>query len=197
MIGVTRLTLDIEDNVVTVRREHSTGSDRAAILGSLASKLQCAPSEVELRIEALQEELKKLQTQAKKGAAADLAGTVDRLLSEATTVSDAKLIVGTVPAAGAEAIRAQVDRIRSKVGRSVVIFGWDDEGKPGLLVGVTDDLVKSGLHAGKLVGEGAKIVEGKGGGNPTLAQAGGKNAAKLGEALAHVASLVTQTLTKA
>ena len=33
MIGVTRLTLDIEDNVVIVRREHSTGSDRAAILG--------------------------------------------------------------------------------------------------------------------------------------------------------------------
>ncbi len=188
--GVRRIT------AVAGRTALAELQSRSDTIDALAAKLQCQPSELPSRLEVLQEELKKLQAQAKKGAAADLSGIVDRLLNEATTVSDAKVVVGIVPAAGAEAIRAQVDRIRSKVGRSVVIFGWDDEGKPGLLVGVTDDLVKAGLHAGKLVGEAAKIVEGKGGGNPTLAQAGGKNAAKLGDAIAHAAESVRQTLTK-
>jgi alanyl-tRNA synthetase len=170
---------------------------RTATLDAMAAKLQCQPSELPSRLDALQDELKKLQSAAKKGVAADLAGTVDRLLSEAATVADAKIVIGVVPAAGAEAIRAQVDRIRSKVGQSVVIFGWDDDGKAGLLVGTTDDLVKGGVHSGKLVGEGAKIVEGKGGGNPTLAQAGGKNAGKISEAIAHMATLARQALTKA
>jgi alanyl-tRNA synthetase len=189
--GVRRVT------AVAGRTALAELQSRSATLDALAAKLQCQAAELPSRLEALQDELKKLQSAAKKGAAADLAGIVDRLVGEAATVADAKLVVGTVPAAGSDAIRAQVDRIRSKVGRSIVIFGWDDKGNAGLLVGVTDDLAKTGLHAGKLVGEAAKIVEGKGGGNPTLAQAGGKNVAKLGDALAHVASLVTQTLTKA
>jgi alanyl-tRNA synthetase len=76
----------------------------------------------------------------------------------------------------------------------VIALGWSEEGKVGLLVAVTDDLVKKGLHAGKLVGEAAKAAEGKGGGNPTLAQAGGKNPAKLGEALARARQLAADQL---
>ena len=82
--------------------------------------------------------------------------------------------------------------MRSKVGSCAVVFGWSDDDKVGLLAGVTDDLVKLGLHAGKLVGEAAKIVDGKGGGNPTMAQAGGKNPAKLSEALEAARSLAQQ-----
>ena len=79
-------------------------------------------------------------------------------------------------------------------GTSVIALGWSEEGKVGLIVAVTDDLVKMGLHAGKLVGEAAKVAEGKGGGNPTLAQAGGKNPAKLGEALALAKKLAAEQL---
>ena len=88
-----------------------------------------------------------------------------------------------MPAAGIEAIRSQIDRLRQKAGSSVIALGWTDDDKVGLIVAVTDDLVKKGLHAGKLVGEAAKAAGGKGGGNPTLAQAGAKDPAKLGEAL--------------
>ena len=62
------------------------------------------------------------------------------------------------------------------------MVGWADDGKVGLIAAATDDLVKSGVHAGKLVGEVAKVVGGGGGGRPTMAQAGGKDPAKLGEA---------------
>src|SRR5439155_5062221 len=141
--------------------------------------------------------VKKLQLQLKQGAASDLASTADKLLAAAEDVNGAKLIVGEVPAATADAIRSQVDRLRQKAGTGVIALGWADDGKIGLLVAVTDDLVKKGLHAGKLVGEAAKAAGGKGGGNPTLAQAGGKNPAKLGEALARAKEMAREQLAKA
>jgi alanyl-tRNA synthetase len=118
----------------------------------------------------------------------------DKLLAAAEQVNGATLIVGELPAAPVEAIRSQVDRLRQKAGSSVIALGWTEDGKVGLIVAVTDDLVKKGLHAGKLVGEAAKVAEGKGGGNPTLAQAGGKNPAKLGDALAHARKLAAEQL---
>jgi alanyl-tRNA synthetase len=188
--GVRRLT------ATTGRHAFLDAQKRSAILDELSGQLHCRPDELGQRVAALQDEIKKLQQQLKKGAASDLSGAVDKLLAEAGTIQDSKLIVGAIPPAGSDAIRAQVDRLRSKVGSCAVIFGWDDDGKVGLLAGVTDDLVKKGLHAGKLVGEAAKVVDGKGGGNPTLAQAGGKNPAKLPEALDRARSMAREILEK-
>lgn len=175
--GVRRVT------AVTGKRAVETFQQLSVVVGELSAKLNCRADELLSRVESLQDEVKKLQQQQKKGAANELAVAADKLLAGAADVHGAKLVVGQVPAAGAEAIRSQVDRIRQKAGSSVIAIGWTEEGRVGLLVAVTDDLVKKGLHAGKIVGEAAKTAGGKGGGNPSLAQAGGKDPAKLGEAL--------------
>ena len=58
-----------------------------------------------------------------------------------------------------------------------VVLGGVDAGKPSLVVGIAEDLVASkGYHAGRLVKEAAKHIQGGGGGQPGFAQAGGKNA---------------------
>jgi alanyl-tRNA synthetase len=186
--GVRRVT------AVTGKRAVETVQRIAAVVDDLTAKLNCKADDLPARVETLQDEIKKLQHQSKKGAAGDLAGAADKLLAAAESIGGAKLIVGEVPAASADAIRAQVDRLRTKAGGSVIALGWSDDGKVGLLVAVTDDLVKKGLHAGKLVGEAAKVAGGKGGGNPTLAQAGGKDPAKLAEALALAKSLAAGQL---
>ena len=77
-----------------------------------------------------------------------------------------------------------------------MVVGWSDEGKVGLTAAATDDLVKRGIHAGKLVGEVAKIVGGGGGGKPTMAQAGGKEPAKLASALETARKLIEVQLKK-
>jgi alanyl-tRNA synthetase len=168
----------------------------AATVDGLSARLNCRPDELPNRVEALQEEVKKLQQQLKKGAAGDLAGAADKLLAAAEEVNGTKLVVGPMPAGPADAMRTQADRLRQKAGRCVVVLGWADEGKVSLLAAVSEELTKKGLHAGKLVGEAAKLVEGKGGGNPTLAQAGGKNPAKLGDALALAKKLAAEQLAK-
>jgi alanyl-tRNA synthetase len=186
--GVRRVT------AVTGPRAFEYVQKLSSVVDDLTGRLNCKADELPARVEALQEEVKKLQQQIRKGVAGDLTGAADRLLAAAESVNGASLIVGEVPAAPAEAIRSQIDRLRQKAGSSVIALGWAEEGKVGLLVAVTEDLVKKGLHAGKLVGEAARAAEGKGGGNPTLAQAGGKNPAKLGEALARAKQLAAEQL---
>jgi alanyl-tRNA synthetase len=91
-------------------------------------------------------------------------------------------------------MRQQVDRLRQKAGSAVVVIGWSEDSKVQLIAAVTEDLVKKGLHAGKLVGQLAKEVGGGGGGKPTMAQAGGKDPAKLADALELAKKLVSQQL---
>ena len=63
-----------------------------------------------------------------------------------------------------------------------------------LIAAITDDLVKKGLKAGDIIKEVAPIVDGRGGGRPQMAQAGGKNPAKIKDALTAAAELIKQKL---
>jgi alanyl-tRNA synthetase len=188
--GVRRLTC------VTAREAVAAVQKQDAVLADLTERFRCKPEELPARIDSLQEEIKKLQQKLKKGAASDLQGAADQLLQSAGVVNGAKIIVGEMPAGPDEQMRQQVDRLRQKAGSAVVVIGWADDGKVQLLAAVTDDLVKKGLHAGKLVGQVAKIVGGGGGGKPTMAQAGGKEPAKLGEALQTAQKLAAEQLGK-
>jgi alanyl-tRNA synthetase len=78
------------------------------------------------------------------------------------------------------------DWLRDKLGSAVVVVGAVVDDKPQLVAAVTPDLLARGMHAGNLVREAAKLMGGGGGGRPDLAQAGGKDPAKLAEALATV-----------
>jgi alanyl-tRNA synthetase len=110
---------------------------------------------------------------------------VDKLLDEATEVNGVKLVVGQLPAASVEQVRAQIDRVRQKAKSAFITFGWaDDEGKVPVIVALTSDLTAKGLKAGDIVKQVAAIVGGSGGGKPDLAQAGGKDPSKLPEAMA-------------
>jgi alanyl-tRNA synthetase len=186
--GVRRVT------AVTGREAVATVQRLASAVDTLCARLNCQPDELRGRIEALQEEVKKLQGQLRKGAAGDLAGAGDRLLAEAASVGGAKVIVGEMPAAPVEQMRQQLDRLRQKAGSAAVVIGWVEDGKVGLLAAVTEDLTKKGLEAGKLVGEVAKVVGGRGGGRKDMAQAGGNDPSKLPEALQLAGKLVRDKL---
>jgi alanyl-tRNA synthetase len=188
--GVRRVT------AVTGREAVATVQRLASVVDELTGAFNCKPDELPGRVAALQDEVKKLQQQLKKGAAGDLQGAVDKVLQAAADVNGARIIIGEVPAGPIDAMRQQMDRLKQKAKSAVAVLGWVDDGKVGLLAAVTDDLVKKGVEAGKLVGEAAKVVGGKGGGRKEMAQAGGANPAKLGEALELARRLVMEQLNK-
>ncbi len=186
--GVRRVT------AVTGREAVAAVQRLASVVDELTGRFRCQPEDLPARVEALQEEIKKLQQQVKKGAATDLQSSADKLLASATEVSGVKIIVGEMPAGPVEQMRQQVDRLRQKATSSIVVIGWSEDSKVGLIAAVTEDLVKKGLHAGKLVGEVAKVAGGGGGGKPTMAQAGGKDPAKLADALELAKTLAREQL---
>jgi alanyl-tRNA synthetase len=122
------------------------------------------------------------------------------------------VVVENVGEGDAELLRAIIDAVKPKFTSGIVVLGALEgsgtavpavqpaatgetpvplsKAKVYLLCYVTPDMVKTGKHAGKIVGELAKICGGGGGGKPDMAQAGGKAPEKLGEALAAVARLV-------
>jgi alanyl-tRNA synthetase len=186
--GVRRVT------AVAGRKAVEYVRNTAKVIGELTDRFRCSPEEVPARVESLQEEVKKLQTQLKKGVSGDLTAVADRLLNEAPTVGGAKVIIGEMPGGPIEQIRAQMDRLISKAGSCVIVLSWADDDKVGLRAVVTNDLQAKGLHAGNLIKEMAPIVGGKGGGKPDKAEAGGKEPAKVREALEKARTLVMEKL---
>lgn len=176
--GVRRVT------AVTGKRAVEAVQKLSAVVEDLTGRFNCRPEEVGSRIEAMQEEIKKLQQQIKKGASGDLRSAGDILFAEAVDVGGAKVIAGVLPAAAQEQILQEIDRLRQKAGSAIIVAGWAEEEKVSLFASVTDDLVKKGGHAGNLIKAIAPLVGGKGGGKPNTAQGGGKDASKLPEALA-------------
>ncbi len=186
--GVRRIT------AVTGREAVATVQRMGRFVEEAVSRFNCRLDELPGRIDALQEEVKKLQTQLKKGTASDLVSAADKLLAGATAIGAAKVIVGELPAAPVEAIRTQVDRLRTKAGSCAIVLAWVNEGRVQLLVSVTNDLVEKGLKAGEVIKEVARVVDGKGGGKPDRAEAGGTNPAKLPEALELARKLIADKL---
>lgn len=107
----------------------------------------------------------------------------DRKLDKVIVLAGIPLLTALLPDSDADTLRLMADRFRNRYASGVVALASAVEGKPVIIAAVTDDLVKRGLNAGDLVKRIAQVVGGSGGGRPNLAQAGGKDPAKLAEAL--------------
>jgi len=148
--------------------------------------LKVPPAQLADRIAALAEEIKTLKKQlAQRKADSTPKTSADDLLSGATQAGDARIVVASVEGVGPDDMRQLIDVLRRKVetGLAVMLLTHAD-GKVVLAAGLTPDLVKRGLHAGNWLKEVAPVVGGGGGGRPDFAQAGGKDPAKIQEAVA-------------
>jgi alanyl-tRNA synthetase len=124
-----------------------------------------------------------------------LAGSlVDDLLQSAEEVSGVPVIAERVAIQERGDLRQLADRLRDRQQSGVVVLGAVVDEKPALLAMVSADLVGRGLKAGDVIREIAQHVDGRGGGRPDLAEAGGKNPAGLDKALAAVRGTVESAL---
>ena len=125
---------------------------------------------------------------------AALAATADTLAAQARPIGDFKSVVATVEASDADALRRMADRIRDHIVSGVVFLASVVQGKILFVAMSTPDAVKAGVSAGDLVRDAAKATGGGGGGRPDMAQAGGRDAAKLAEALDVVMASIEKRL---
>jgi alanyl-tRNA synthetase len=116
--------------------------------------------------------------------------TAESLLTQAEVIKGVTVLVAKVPSSRLEILREMSDLLRDRLRSVVVVLGTVYEDKPAFLAAVTPDLVAKGYNAGEIVKQVAKVTGGSGGGKPSLAQAGGKDKAKLDRALKLVKSLI-------
>ncbi|MEK4512368.1 alanine--tRNA ligase [Paenibacillus anaericanus] len=148
-----------------------------------AALLKTNVNDVPKRIEALYQQLKDLGRENESLQSKLSVIEAGELTSQVVNLGDTKLLAARVQAGSMDALRGLADELKLKLPDVVLVLGATAEDKVNFVVVVPQEEVKRGLHAGKLVKEVATVCGGGGGGRPDMAQAGGKDASKLDEAL--------------
>ncbi|MBS8265014.1 alanine--tRNA ligase [Mesobacillus boroniphilus] len=168
---------------VTGEAAYKVLNDQISILKDAAAKLKTSPKEIANRIDSMLIEMKQIQRE-NESLSAKL-GNIEAgsLTSKVKEVNGVQLLAARVEAADMNSLRNMADDLKQKLGSAVILLGMTDGSKVNLIAAVTDDLIKRGYQAGKLIKEAAAICGGGGGGRPDMAQAGGKDPSKLDNAL--------------
>lgn len=160
------------------------------VINKSADLLKTSPDRLINRIEVLLKEQKELEKEI-TSLKDRLANTkLSELTNDVMEVNGVNLLTAELQGMDNEALRKLSDQLKEKLGSGIIILASNLKDKVIFVATVTDDLVKKGYNAGKLVGQIAKITGGGGGGRPDMAQAGGQKVAKIGQALAEAKKIV-------
>ncbi|MFN0060208.1 MAG: alanine--tRNA ligase [Planctomycetota bacterium] len=174
--------------------KHARASDTQ--LGDLATLLKVSRDEVAARVESIISENRELRQGKKAAPAGGGPDLIESALAHSKSTNGCEFIAAAWPNVPIEELLRVADALKRRAGRRVFILASPTDEGARFVVGHSDELPKNTIHAGKIAGEGARLLGGGGGGRPDLAQAGGKDAAKLPEALKHMLALAESAVAK-
>jgi alanyl-tRNA synthetase len=158
-------------------------ADRAA--REAAAALRTPPEQLPQAVVTLSQRVRELEKAARSGGGSSANGPdLSALTAGAAERGRLKVLVTEAPAGTlGDALLQLADRLRGALGPSAVVLGARDGERVQLLASMTPEAIEDGLDAGAVIKGIAPIVGGGGGGRPSMARAGGKDASRLGEAL--------------
>jgi alanyl-tRNA synthetase len=165
---------------VELLREH----DR--LLGDVAAQLRTRPQDTPDAVKTLAQERKRLEKELKAGGAGGAGAALldlDALAASARETAGATVLAATVDAPDVKALLEILDRLKGRLPGAAIVLGAAADGRVHLVASVAPELVERGVKAGEIVKRAAAIVGGGGGGRDTIAQAGGRDPERLGEAI--------------
>ena len=177
--GVRRIEAITGQGALERFQETSSALNRVAQM--LRSGESTAPDQVEKLLnqqKALEKQLEQLKTKVAQSQAGSLE-------EQARILKGVKVLAGRVDGMDRPQMRALADALRNKWKSAVVVLASSENSSVAIVSAVTKDLTKK-VHAGKLAGQVAAAVGGKGGGRPDMAEAGGKDPSALAAALENV-----------
>lgn len=167
------------------------------LLKQSAALLKTNISEVPKRVDGLLAQMKDLNRENDSLRSKLSLVEAGQLTDRIKIVGDVSLLVAQIGNGDMDSLRIIVDELKVKLKSAIIVLGSVSDDKVNLIAAVTPDLIAKGYNAGKIVKEAATICGGGGGGRPDLAQAGGKDAKKLPEALRAVEIMISaQEVTK-
>ncbi|NQU30546.1 MAG: alanine--tRNA ligase, partial [Anaerolineae bacterium] len=180
---------------ITGRASYDLIQKRFRVLNQAAAMMATTPDKMQERAEIALSEMKEMRHTIAHLRQNLAAMDFTRVLDETSDVGGVAVLTAVLKEANVETLRQMADKFRERNPKNAVaVLACVVDEKPILIASVTDDLVKRGIKAGDLVKFVAAPLGGGGGGRPTLAQAGGKDASRLEEALATVVGWVEDKL---
>jgi alanyl-tRNA synthetase len=168
--------------------------ERERILDETARALRVGHAELVGKAQQLAEQVRRLQKELEQAQSSDVASLSHKLAEGAVTCGQARVVAATAEGIAPKALRDLADRVLERLGSAVVVLATERDGKVAFVAEVSKDLAQQGLHAGNIVGQVARLTGGGGGGRAGFAEAGGRDASKVAEALDAVQRLVVQEL---
>ena len=163
-------------------------------LQDTAKVIKVNPAELVEKVESLVDELKSAQKEAEQMREKLAAGQASSLMDNYKEINGVRVYTNSLKGVNAGELRTLGDKMRDNMGCGIAVFASEDDGKITFIAVASKDAVAKGIHAGKIIGEVAKVAGGGGGGKPDSAQAGGKNPEKIADALAIVEELVNSQI---
>jgi alanyl-tRNA synthetase len=161
------------------------------ILDAIQEENKIARPEIPGMIEKLLANVKDLQRQIADLKAQSARSNINDILACTREIKGIKVLAYVVPPTDRSSLRNLADELKQKLGSGIVILGTPQEDKAALVVMVSLDISKK-IPAGQIIKLVAPIIGGAGGGKPELAEAGGKDASKLSEAIEKSYSFVDE-----
>ncbi|MCL2877685.1 MAG: alanine--tRNA ligase [Acidobacteria bacterium] len=153
------------------------------LLDEIQQEYKIARPEITTMIEKLQKQARDLERQALDLKAQSARAVLGDILARVREIGGVKILAAAVPAMDRSGLRNLADELKQKIVRGVIVLGSpQEEGKAALVVMVTPDACKK-APAGQIIKQIAPLIGGGGGGKPELAEAGGKDASRLSEAI--------------
>lgn len=156
--------------------------------------VKSTPDKLFSRLEQLLAEQKETAKELEKLKAKMAGGAADEMLSGKVEIGGVAVLAAEVKDMDGNALRTMGDQLKQKLGSGVVVLASGKDGKVNLMAMATDDVVKKGVHAGNIIKAAASVCGGGGGGRPNMAQAGGKDASKIADALEKAKAVVAEQL---
>jgi alanyl-tRNA synthetase len=163
-------------------------------LKSAAAILRTVPTELPGRIESLNHSIKDKDKEIDALKARLSKASVDEIIEKAYEYNGVKILIAATESADANNLRQNAEMLKDKLGPAVVILAAVIDDKVALAGFAAKEVVARGIHIGKIIGAAAKVTGGGGGGRPDMAQAGGKEIAKIREALDTARNMVENSL---
>lgn len=148
-----------------------------------ATLLKTSPQQINQKINELLERLKFYEREIESLSQQAINAQLEDVFRKKIDLKGITVIYSRVKAREMDDLRKMSDALRQRINSGIIVLGSVVGGKANFVASVSDDLVKKGYHAGKIIKQVALIAEGSGGGRSDFAQAGGKNPEKLDEAL--------------
>ncbi|MFZ0533346.1 MAG: alanine--tRNA ligase [Anaerolineales bacterium] len=180
---------------VTGRKAYELIRNRFVTLYQTSSLLGSTPEDLPEKVTSLLDELSSSRKQIAALRQSQVSTEFNHKLLQIKIVSGINVLSSILKEADTETLRQMVDLFRLQYpSKGVVVLGSVRDGRPTIVAAITEDLISQGLNAVDLVKFVSAPLGGGGGGKPTLAQAGGKDATKITNALDEVEGWVKERL---